>query len=197
MTAKEQRTNPVLVCTAAAVVVLLFSAASAWRAMPLWEAAFRSDSSPVSWLSSALLLANSAIAVRLGLDRALPARLAAWLALAIFVLAMDEQFMLHEYWQYSCQQYFELCRSMPWVRKIPIPMVGVVGILTALWLNNHLPTGRTRACLWSALSVGVWAIVVDQVEMPEMIAVFEEGFEVLSEAIFLGVLLSLPPATAT
>ena len=136
------------------------------------------------------------MALRLGLDRSLPAILATWLAVAIFVLALDEQFMFHERWKFTCASLFEVCRSFPWVREAPIPMVGVVGLLTAAWLHRHLQRGQARWCLWTALLMGVWAIVVDQVAMPTMIAVFEEGFEVLSEAIFLGVLISVKPASS-
>lgn len=192
----SKRGSPLLVCTVTSIVVLLYCVASAWQAMPIWEAAFRSDASAVSWLSSALLLANAAMALRLGLDRSLPMRLATWLSIAIFVLALDEQFMFHERWKFSCASLFEVCRSAPWVREAPIPMVGIVGLLTAAWLHSHLPRGHARWCLWASLSVGVWAIVVDQVAVPPMIAALEEGFEVLSEAIFLGVLLSARPATA-
>ena len=131
------------------------------------------------------------MAARLGLDHSLPKPLAAWLAVAIFALALDEQFMFHEQWKYGCSAYFDLCRNQIWVRELPIPMVGIIGLMTAAWLHAHLPRGQARWCLWAALLAGVWAIVVDQVAMPAAIAVLEEGFEVLSESIFLGVLLSV------
>lgn len=196
-TAKIKPTNmrtPIQICLATSLFALLFCAVSAWGALPIWEAAFRSDGSAIAWLSSALLFANATVALRLGLDRSLSMYLSSWLTVAIFVLALDEQFMFHEQWKYTCASVFDVCRGNPWVRELPIPMVGFVGLLTAAWLHTHLPPGQARWCLWAALLVGIWAIVVDQVAMPAMIAVFEEGFEVLAESIFLGVLLSVKPS---
>ena len=184
---------PLRVCAVTSTCALLFCAFCAWVDMPLWERAFRSDGSTIAWLSSALLLSNAIMAARLGIDRSLPAPMAAWLTVAIGVLALDEQFMFHEQWKYTCASYFDMCRHHMWVRELPIPLVGIIGLMTAARLHMQLPRGQARWCLWAALMVGVWAIVVDQVEMPEMIAVLEEGFEVLSESIFLGVLLSIQP----
>ena len=44
------------------------SVSSAWNYAPVWERAFRSDASPVSWLSSALLLTLAAMALRLAMS---------------------------------------------------------------------------------------------------------------------------------
>jgi len=54
------------------IAVTLFMAAAALADWPWWEFAFRSDLSPVSWLSGALLLANAAVALSLTLSGSLP-----------------------------------------------------------------------------------------------------------------------------
>ena len=188
------RHDPLRACTIAALLALLFCALSAATAWPLWESAFRSDGSPVSWLSSAPLLSNAVMAARLGPERGLPTRLAAWLAGAILLLARDEQFKFHARWKFGCSTWFEACRGLPALAEAPIPLVGVVGLASAAWLHHALPTRAARVGLWAALAVGVWALVIDQTPMPAEIAVFEELFEVLAEALFLGVLFSVPPA---
>ena len=179
---------------AAGAGALVYCGLSAWAAMPVWESAFGSDRSPVSWLSAALLLAIACLAVRLALDASLPRALAAWLAAAVFALALDEQFLLHERWKFGCSALFPPCA---WetggaiLRELPLLLVGVVGAITALRLNRYLPSPGQRAGLWTSIAIGLWALAVDQTEMPDAIAVFEEAFEVLAEAVFLGVLLGI------
>lgn len=183
-------------CLASAAFALTFCALSAWQAMPFWESAFKSDGSPTSWLSSAQLLLIAGLALRLGLDRSLPRGLAAWLTVAIFILALDEQFMFHEQWKFGCRAYFPPCRSAALgkvVRELPMLLVGIVGVGTALRLARVLPTRVQRSCLWVAIGIGIGAVAIDQIGLPPEIAVFEEGVEVLSEAVFLGVLLGLRP----
>src|ERR1700678_1721116 len=80
--------------------VALFVAISAWAYLPWWELAFRSDDSPVSWLSSALLFACGALALQIGTQRGVRPLLSAWLTVSMLAMALDEQFMYHEYWKY-------------------------------------------------------------------------------------------------
>lgn len=77
-----------------------------------------SDFSPAAWLSSAQLLAAAMLAFRLGIDGTLSRKLSAWLALALWVLALDEQFMLHEHWKYGCERWIAVC-TYAWVRELP------------------------------------------------------------------------------
>lgn len=182
--------------TAAAVALLAaalaFMALSAWSYAPVWERAFRSDASPVSWLSSALLLTLAAMALRLMTDGGLPRMLGGWMATAMFVLALDEQFMFHELWKYRCEEWLALCRFEA-VREAPMLGVAVVGTITIAALHRAMRSRLSRGLLWAGLAIGLWAITVDQVAMPWPIAELEEAFEVLAEALVLAAFVSLPP----
>ncbi len=163
--------------------------ASRW---PLWETAFQSDFSPVSWLSSAQLLAGALLALRRAAERSLPRALAIWLAAGLTVLALDEQFMFHEQWKYGCPGWTAAC-AYNWVRELPTLSIGALGLFTLAWMHRAMPYPVARGLMWAAVSIGIFALVVDQVPMPETIASFEEGFEVLAEAFFLSALLADPP----
>ncbi len=173
-------------CTAA----LIFMAAAAALDAPMPELAFRSDGSPVSWLSSAQLWALFAVALQLGTQRLLPVRLAAWLALAMAWMAFDEQFMFHEKWKFGCPLGPPLC-APPWLREAPMALVGLLGLATAAWLHRALPPGGARLTLWAGIGIGVGALVLDQTEAPRLLAPYEEGFEVMAEALFGAALLGL------
>lgn len=186
----NQRFNRMaLVPVVGACAFMLFSA---WVFYPGWERAFRSDASPVSWLSGALLLTLSVVPLRLLADGGLPRPLGGWLALAMFVLALDEQFMLHELWKYRCHELTALC-SITWVRELPMLTVAFVGSITAAWMHRALPSRLTRCLLWTGIGTGLWAIAVDQLGMPYPVSELEESFEVLAEALVLAALLTVPP----
>lgn len=188
---------PALLCA-----VLGFLLLSAWIFAPGWERAFRSDSSPVAWLSGALLLTLSITALRLTAERGLPRPLGVWLVLAFAALALDEQFMLHELWKFRCHEWTDACRWAA-VREAPMLAVAVVGLITLAWLHRALLHTGTRALLWAGLTVGWLAIGVDQwpevqahwrslPELPPLLATLEEGLEVVAEALVLGALLRQP-----
>ncbi len=175
---------------------------SAWLFSPMWERAFRSDGSPVSWLSGALLLTLSITALRLVGERALPRLLGMWLALAFFVLALDEQFMLHELWKFRCHEWTSACE---WgaVREAPMLAVAVVGMITLACLHGALSHRSTRGILWAGLTVGWAAIAIDQwpevqshmdwvPNLPALLTTLEEALEVLAEALVLAALLRQP-----
>lgn len=172
-----------------------FMVLSAWLYAPVWERAFRSDASPVSWLSSAVLLTLSAFALRLRADGSLPRHLGAWLAIAMFILALDEQFMGHELWKYRCHELTALC-EFKLVRELPMLLVAGVGAITAVVLHGALRLRASRALLWAGIATGLWAIWVDQVPMPYPIADLEEAFEVLAEALVLAAFMTTEPASA-
>lgn len=199
----DSRTAP---CPGVAPAVMLsvmgFMLFSGWMYAPQWERAFRSDGSPGSWLSSALLLALSITALRMAGDRALPRWLGAWLALSLLVLALDEQFMLHELWKFRCHEWTDACRWAA-VREAPMLAVAVVGLLTMTWVHRALRHTGTRALLWAGVAVGWLAMGVDQwpdvqarwpslPELPSLLATLEEGLEVVAEALVLGALLRQP-----
>ncbi|MEJ6007055.1 hypothetical protein WG899_15995 [Paucibacter sp. AS339] len=173
----------------------LFMLISAWLAYPGWERAFRSDASPVSWLSSALLLTLSVLSLRLLADGGLPRRLGSWLALAMFVLALDEQFMLHELWKYRCHELSAWC-ELGWVRELPMLMVALLGAIAVAFMVRAMPWRLTRGLLLASITCGLWAILVDQWAMPYPIAELEEAFEVLAESLLLAALLSVPTPAA-
>ena len=181
------------VAPALLAAVLGYLLLSAWVYAPAWERAFRSDASPVAWLSSALLLTLSITALRL---------LGAWLAVAFLALALDEQFMLHELWKFRCHEWTTACQHSA-VREAPILAVAVVGLLTLAWLHRALLHPGSRALLWASLAVGWLAIGVDQwpevrphlpwlPELPPLLATLEEGLEVVAEALVLAALLRQP-----
>jgi hypothetical protein len=163
---------------------------------PLWEQSLLSDQSPTSWLSSAQLLGASFVACRLGLDRTLNPWLAAWLASAIALLSIDEQFMLHEYWKFGCSSWISLC-SYAWVRELPTICIVVVGTLTLIHLATSVPGRGFRLALYSSLGVGLLALCIDLTGSPALIAPFEEAIEVSAEALFIGALLIIGPAPDT
>ena len=184
--------------------VIGFLLLSAWVYAPGWERAFRSDNSPVSWLSGALLLTLSITALRLTAERCLPWRLGAWLTLAFAALAVDEQFMLHELWKFRCHEWTGACR---WgvVREAPMLTVAVMGLFSLAWLHRALSHRSTRGLLWAGFAVGLAAIGVDQwpevrarvdwlPELPALLATLEEALEVVAEALVLGALLREPTA---
>ncbi|WP_457418220.1 hypothetical protein [Roseateles sp. P5_E7] len=177
--------------TAVLVAVVGFMAISAWSYAPVWERAFRSDASPVAWLSSALLLTLAAMSLRLSADGGLPRWLGGWMAAAMFTLALDEQFMWHELWKYRCEEWTALCRFEV-VRELPMLGVAVVGTLTAWALDRAMRSRLSRGLLWAGLAMGLWAITVDQVPMTYPIAELEEGFEVLAEALVLAAFMCSP-----
>jgi len=186
--ASAQAPWPAVASLAAVSLFMLVAAALYW---PVPEAAFRSDNSPVSWLSSAQLWAIALLSLRLAADGSLPRSLGTWLSIAMVVLAFDEQFMLHEQWKYGCIQWLEACRYH-WVTEIPTALVGVVGTATAVWLHRALDSRNARALIWSALAVGGLAIVVDLFQWPAFLTPAEEGLEVIAESLFAGALLVAP-----
>ena len=190
------------VAPALLAAVLGYLLLSAWVYAPAWERAFRSDASPVAWLSSALLLTLSITTLRLLGERALPRLLGAWLAVAFLALALDEQFMLHELWKFRCHEWTTACQHST-VREAPMLAVAVIGLFTLAWLHRALLHPGTRTLLWAGLAVGWLAIAVDQwpeaqahlphlPELPPLLATLEEGFEVVAEALVLGALLRQP-----
>jgi hypothetical protein len=165
------------------LAVALFMAGAALADWPWWEFAFRSDLSPVSWLSSALLLANAAVALSLTLSASLPRPLGATLSAALAVLALDEQFQLHE----RLQDSFVAGRF----GRAPTVAVGIGGVIAAVALIRAITPSAARGLIASGVAVGLFAIWVDLGSPPAMVGAFEEAFEVMAESLFLCGLLEL------
>jgi hypothetical protein len=161
----------------------LFMAAAALANWPWWEFAFRSDMSPVSWLSSALLLANAAVTVSLTLCSALPRALGTTLSATLALLALDEEFQLHE----RLQDSFIAGRF----GHAPTVAVGIGGIIAAVALIRTIRPPAARGLIASGVALGLFAIWVDLGSPPAVIGALEESFEVIAESLFLSGLLEL------
>lgn len=177
---------------APALMALILMAGFSAMHWPFWAQSFSSDFSPAAWLSGALLLAAALLSARLGIERALYWPLALWMSLALFGLALDEQFMLHERWKYGCDQWLPLCR-LAWVRDVPIYLVALLGAASLAAMFKTAADRAVRALIGASLSVGWLALTIDLMELPGLPGMLEEGFEVLAEAFFIGALLVCSP----
>jgi hypothetical protein len=161
----------------------LFMAAAALVNWPWWEFAFRSEMSPVSWLSGALLLANAAVMVSLTLSGALPRALGTTLSAALALLALDEQFQLHE----RLQNSFVAGRF----GRAPTVAVGVGGVIAAIALIRTIRPPGAQGLIASGVALGLFALWVDLGSPPAVVGALEEAFEVIAESLFLCGLLEL------
>jgi hypothetical protein len=160
--------------------VIVVMAWAAWTALPWWEYAFLSDDSPVSWLSSALLMANAAVALNLSLTRVLAPFIGGPMALALALMALDEQFLLHERFK----------ASVPAVMgNAPAMLMGIGGLGILVVLMNSVRSLAARWLFAIAVVVGLFALGIDVGTSQSSVALFEEGFEVMAEALFLSGLL--------
>ena len=160
-----------------------FMAVCAWNAAPWWEYAFFADDSPVSWLSSALLLANAAVALRLTLERSVNSIGGSALTVSLVALALDEQFLLHE----------RIKEASPGpVNDWPTWLVFVGGVLAAVAVWRGIVSRPARLLLVWAVGVGLLALLVDLLPIPATIRTFEEALEVIAETLFLSGLLAVP-----
>jgi len=187
--------------------VSVFVAVSAWAYMPWWELAFRSDASPLSWLSSALLFGCFALAIQIGAQRNLPPLLAGWLVISMLVMALDEQFMYHEYWKYHCHEWTDLCsRAVAghahWLGDAPMALVGIVGVATLAVLYRALCPAVVRGLMIAGVAVGVLLALGTHFGhamgmLPAIVSQFEEVFEVYAEALFMCALIEIRPREVT
>lgn len=111
--------------------------------------------------------------------------------LAMAGMALDEQFLLHEWWKFGCENWWSACKWQL-VRELPMLAVGGFGVATAFWIQREIQHGTARTVLWLAIFTGLLALTLDQLEKPVFLAAYEEGFEVMAEALFIAVLLGLP-----
>ena len=160
--------------------VAALMAAAAWTSSPWWEYAFLSDDSAVSWLSSALLMANAGVALNLSLTRVLPLSVGGVMTFALAVMSADEQFLLHERFKHSVPG---------WMGNAPTVLVGLGGVAVLATLTAVVKSRAARGLVAAAVALGVFALWVDLGSAPPLIARVEEGFEVLAEALFLSGLL--------
>lgn len=172
-----------------------FMVLAAWQSQPWWDHAFRSDGSPVAWLSSALLAANGAVALKLTLDGSLPGRRGGLLAAALGLAALDEQFLLHERFKYSAAT-LRLAEDprWRWIGELPMLMVGIVGIAFVWAFTRTVRQKAAGRLMLAALATGLIALWVDLGSAPHWLRRLEEGVEVVAETLFLCALLEVSPA---
>jgi hypothetical protein len=163
--------------------VAAFVAVSVFAEWPWWEYAFMSDESPVAWLSSALLVANAAVALNLALSRSLRPGPGYTLAAALAMLAVDEQFQLHERLKSST--------GGGAAGNAPTWLVGIGGLACLAVLMRIVKSRAARVLIAAAVSVGIFALWVDLGTPPAVLARSEELYEVLAESLFLCGLLEI------
>lgn len=169
--------------------------------MPWWELALRSDNSPVSWLSSALLFASSVLALQAGVQDKIRAGLASWLAIALLALSLDEQFQYHEAWKYHCAEWTRWCGEpvsghVDWLGDLPMALVGGIGMITIAKLYRVISDATVRKLLLSAIIVGVILALGTHYghaynTFPAWLSNLEEVFEVISETLFLCAMIEI------
>lgn len=171
---------------------VLFMAVAAWQSLPWWEYAFLSDDSPVAWLSSALLVANAAVAFKLTLDRSLSRLFGGALSMAFVGLALDEQFMLHEWFKYTYASGGATAGLVQApVGDLPALFVGLGGLLMLIAFVRVVSRKPARGLMVTAVVVGVFALWVDLGSAPVWLTRTEEGYEVLAESLTLCALLEV------
>jgi hypothetical protein len=156
--------------------VTMFVAVAVVAEWPWWEYAFLSDDSALSWLSSALLVANAAVAMTMTMSRTLPAVGGALLTAALTLLALDEQFLLHERWQ-------DLVAES--LRFLPTLVVGAGGIAFLVRYHTAIKSTAARALIAAGVAIGLLALWVDLGSPPALMARTEEAYEVFAESLFL------------
>jgi hypothetical protein len=189
-TAKKENSFSLLPGILCLIGAALFLAVSALLYWPTPEVAFRTDDSPAAWLSSAQLWAMALLALRLFQERTLPRGLCLWLCAAMMGMSFDEQFMFHEHWKYNCINWWDACR-IGWITELPMLLVALFGMATALWLHRSLADRRARIQMWLAIGVGLFAMFLRFTQHPIDLLPYKAALLVLAEALFAGLFLGL------
>lgn len=172
-----------------------FMLLAAWNYWPEPELAFRTDESPIAWLSSAQMWALAVQSLSLWQERRLTTGLGMLLGCGLMLLAFDEQFMWHEHWKHSCQNWTVACQFET-VRELPMLAVAAGGLLVLILLWPKLRTGLSQGFLCSAILLGWFALYLRFVQQPALLLPYKAALLVLAQALFMGVLFSLRPAPA-
>ena len=175
---------------------VLFMAIAAWQSQPWWEYAFLSDDSAVSWLSSALLMANGAVALKLTLDGSVSRWFGGALTMVLVALAIDEQFMLHEWFKYNFADPASPDRALPaLVGDLPTLLVGAGGVVMLFGFSRVVGSKTARGLMTAAVVLGLFALWVDLGAAPVWLTRTEEAYEVLAESLLLCALLAIRPTS--
>ena len=165
-----------------------FMAAAAWSYAPWWEYAFLSDDSPVSWLSSALLVASAAIAFDRALVGGTDRRRWGLLAVALVSMALDEQFLFHERFKDTVAGASGY-RTDSAIANLPTLVLGCGALILLVTAIRQVSERPARRLLQAAVAVGLCALFVDLAPSPVALGRLEEAYEVLAESLFLSGLL--------
>jgi hypothetical protein len=150
---------------------------------------FESDNTPASWFSSALLFSGIIIFIRLLIERILPIGIGLFLFSAFFVMSLDEQFMLHEYWKFIWSDKVFGHSNNSILKELPMISVGSVGFLATLFLFKILPK-QSAFIMLVGFFIGAIALYIDLFADGPILQ-FEELFEIFAEVFFLSAFLGL------
>jgi hypothetical protein len=172
------------------IIAIVFIALAIAQALPFWQKAFRSDNSAISWLSSAQLWSIAFIYLLLIQEKTISEKLGGWLFLSFIVLAIDEQFHFHEQWKYQCMDWLSACKNT-WIKEAPMIFLVIIGSVSAFLYYGECQNKMARVFLSTSFMLGLTAIYIDLFPAPYIMAILEEGFEVMAEAFWLSSLLAL------
>lgn len=165
------------VVTAVVSVLIL----AIWMAWPLWDYALFSDDSPVSWLSSALLAANAAVALVAAFGTG-ASRPFGFVAVALAAMATDEEFHLHERLQETHGEWLAAGFGV---------LLVTGGLASVYALRRRVPSRVARTFFLVAVAAGATAVAVDLGAAGAGWAMTEELWEVAAETLWLCGLLEV------
>jgi len=174
-----------------ALAFMLVAVLSYW---PEPEIAFRTDESPIAWLSSAQMWALAILSLYLWQERRLSHSLGFLLTTGMMLMAFDEQFMWHEHWKHGCQHWFSVCRYDT-VRELPMLLVAAGGAVVLFLLWRCVQSGLSKVLLVAAIALGWFALYLRFTQQPAALLPYKAALLVLAQALFMGLLFSLskPP----
>ncbi len=174
-----------------ALLFMLVAALSYW---PEPEVAFRTDESPVAWLSSAQMWALAVMSLHLWQERRLSNWLGLLLSSGMMLMAFDEQFMWHEHWKHGCQNWLAACRYET-LRELPMLLVALGGVLVLRLLWRALQHRLSKGLLLCAIMLGWFALFLRFTQQPAFLLPYKAALLVLAQALFMGLLFSLSGAS--
>jgi hypothetical protein len=190
---KTSSKSPRLAATSAAVVLAaipLYLAVAFAVSWPWPQVAFRSDGSPVSWLSSVLLGACATLCLALGIvrDRMFP-----WwvISAGLAWMTLDEQLLLHERLKDRILYgvFAGDVDAMGRWGNAPLLAYALGGLCVIVVLRYTLQATAARRLLAAAVGVGVASLLGNVFWPDSPLKPWEEGVEVVAEALFLAALL--------
>lgn len=181
-----------LLAIVAAVTLVIILAEWPWI-----ERAIALEDAPIAWFQSTLIAASAVVSLcHATLDRGRPRT---WyvVAAALFMLAIDERFMGHERlkeWIWVQMFDGDVNRAGRWP-DVPILFYAIGGAATVAWIARAVRSRFAARLIWSAITVGTVALVMDVTSQSIALQIWEELLELLAEALFfIGLLTALASA---